>query len=248
MKKSIFLALSIAFLSIQCNTKKEEAPTETTTEPKTEVTTETSNESAFTSQYGIIIASKQVDCQGVANQKCFLTKSVGGTKWELLYSSIEGFNFEEGNEYHLEIKKTEIKNHPADTPNAKYKLVKVISKEKKDSDIRMESEKPTFDSTWDIVMLNEKALKKGFIAFRNDGSANANAGCNNMAGIKFKTDASKKTIKFDTSKVASTMMACPNDYDNEFQEALTKVTHFEEVSKNKLLLKENTTTLLELNR
>ncbi|WP_306352157.1 DUF4377 domain-containing protein [Flavobacterium sp. '19STA2R22 D10 B1'] len=249
MKKSIMVMLLVAFLNIQCNPKKTETPTETKTEVATDSTkvAATAKEVAPSMQYGMIVASKRVDCQGVAKQKCMLTKSVGGTKWELFYDSIEGFTYEEGYEYHLEVLRTAVENPPADASAFHYKLVNVIAKEKKNSDIRMENEKPTFESTWDLVSLDGKAIK-GFIAFNKDGSLNANAGCNGMFGIKFKADAAKKAITFDTKKSGSTLMACPEDRDHEFTETLAKVTHFEEVSKTKMLLKIKDKVVLELSR
>jgi len=51
-----------------------------------------------------------------------------------LYSGIEGFTYEEGNEYVLEIKEEKIDNPPADGSSVKCILVKEISKIKKISE------------------------------------------------------------------------------------------------------------------
>lgn len=81
----------------------------------------------------ITVASEQGDCVGVGPQKCLLIKERGDTNWQYLYSNIEGFNYESGYEYVLEIRKEEIKNPAADQSSIRYVLVKEVSKERKNS-------------------------------------------------------------------------------------------------------------------
>lgn len=83
----------------------------------------------------ITIASEKGDCVGVAPMKCYLIKKEGQSNWEFLYTGIEGFNYEPGFEYVLEIKKDTIigSNPVADRSSIKYTLVKEISKTLKDS-------------------------------------------------------------------------------------------------------------------
>lgn len=82
----------------------------------------------------LIVASELGDCIGVAPQKCFLIKTSEKSDWEFLYSGIEGFNYEPGYEYVLEIKKETVQNPAADQSSVKYILVKEISKTQKISD------------------------------------------------------------------------------------------------------------------
>jgi len=82
----------------------------------------------------LTIASEQGDCVGVAPQKCLLIKTESQTNWEFLYSGIEGFNYEPGYEYVLEVRKDTIANPAADQSSIKYVLVKEISKTQKASD------------------------------------------------------------------------------------------------------------------
>jgi len=82
----------------------------------------------------IIIASQEGDCMGVAPQKCLLIKTEGKDNWEFLYTGIDGFNYEPGYEYKLEVKKEMIDNPAADQSSIRYILVKEVSKVKKDSD------------------------------------------------------------------------------------------------------------------
>lgn len=82
----------------------------------------------------IIVASAQADCVGVAPQKCLLIKFGESTNWLFHYSGIDGFEYEPGFEYVLEVKKQIIDNPAADQSSVRYELVKVISKTAKTSD------------------------------------------------------------------------------------------------------------------
>lgn len=80
------------------------------------------------------IASAQADCVGVGPQKCLLIKPEGQQKWEFHYGTIEGFNYEPGYEYVIEVRKEEVPNPAADQASFKYVLVKEISKIQKQSE------------------------------------------------------------------------------------------------------------------
>lgn len=51
-----------------------------------------------------------------------------------MYDSIEGFEYEQGYEYVIEVKIEHKENPPADGSNLKYSLIRVISKTKKNSE------------------------------------------------------------------------------------------------------------------
>lgn len=76
----------------------------------------------------MVVASQQGDCVGVVPQKCLLVKTGSDTAWTFFYNQIEGFNYEEGYEYVLEVKEVKVENAPADASSLKYVLVKEISK------------------------------------------------------------------------------------------------------------------------
>jgi len=78
----------------------------------------------------IDVAPQLVDCVGVAPMKCMKVKEQG-QDWQLFYSHIEGFIFEPGYNYQLEVKVTKKQQPiPADASSLQWTLVKVISKEK----------------------------------------------------------------------------------------------------------------------
>lgn len=76
----------------------------------------------------MIVASQQGDCVGVAPQKCLLVKTGADTNWTFFYNQIEGFQYEPGYEYVLEVKEEKVKNVPADASSLRYILVKEVSK------------------------------------------------------------------------------------------------------------------------
>lgn len=82
----------------------------------------------------LTVASQQGDCVGVVPMKCLLVKAEGQTDWQFFYNAIEGFNYEPGFEYVLEVRVDSVKNPAADQSSLKYTLVKEISKEEKTSE------------------------------------------------------------------------------------------------------------------
>lgn len=50
---------------------------------------------------------------------------------KIMYDPIEGFEYEQGYEYVIEVKIEHIENPPADGSSLKYSLIRVISKTKK---------------------------------------------------------------------------------------------------------------------
>lgn len=108
MKKVIYLSISLMLLLMSCAT--------------------TNNVYRYT------IASANADCVGVAPQKCLLVKKGDAKNWEFFYSGIDGFNYEPGYEYVLDVKEEKRENTPADVSSIKYTLVKEVSKTAKISD------------------------------------------------------------------------------------------------------------------
>lgn len=80
----------------------------------------------------LYVASKLEDCIGAASKKCMLVKEEEDAPWELVYQGIDGFNYEEGYEYKIEVKREEVSNPAADAPSIRYVLLNQISKEKKE--------------------------------------------------------------------------------------------------------------------
>ncbi len=87
-----------------------------------------------TNKVNMMVNSYTVDCIGEMEGTCLLVQEgdmIGTGNWEYFYfvDSIEGFKYETGFIYALEVKKTEIENPPADGSSVRYELVRIISKE-----------------------------------------------------------------------------------------------------------------------
>ena len=74
------------------------------------------------------VGPRQVDCVGVAPQKCMLVKESPDAEWGLFYDGIEGFTYEPGFTYVLRVAVRRIENPPADGSSRAYRLVKVLEK------------------------------------------------------------------------------------------------------------------------
>jgi len=74
----------------------------------------------------LYVDSKLVDCVGVGPQKCMLVRENPNSEWQMFYDKIEGFDFEEGTQYKLEIIITDVENPPADASSLKYTLIKIL--------------------------------------------------------------------------------------------------------------------------
>lgn len=87
-----------------------------------------------TSRVNMMVNSYTVNCIGEMEGSCLLVQEgnmIGTENWEYFYyvDSIEGFNYEPGFVYALEIKKTKVENPPADGSSIRYELVRIVSKE-----------------------------------------------------------------------------------------------------------------------
>ena len=89
------------------------------------------NELSWTERW--IVASETVkDSEGLPY---FWVKRNGKSTWEKAEAFVKGFEHQPGYEYEIVVKATVIPNPPADASARKYSLVRVISKEKKTSDV-----------------------------------------------------------------------------------------------------------------
>ncbi len=74
------------------------------------------------------VDSSLADCVGVAPIKCMKIKESPSADWQFFYGSIQGFDYEPGYNYELEVKQFDVPNPPADAPSMRYELVKIIEK------------------------------------------------------------------------------------------------------------------------
>jgi hypothetical protein len=76
------------------------------------------------------VASQRGTCIGLFGQtsSCLQVKEGAATQWSGFSEPIEGFNYQEGFEYTIEVKVYDITNPPADASSKRYVLKRIISK------------------------------------------------------------------------------------------------------------------------
>ncbi|MCB0965693.1 MAG: DUF4377 domain-containing protein [Ilumatobacter sp.] len=74
------------------------------------------------------ISPERVECEGGAGpQECLVVARSEDGATELFYDSIDGFSFEEGTSYVIDVSTSEVENPPADGSSIRYTLVEVVS-------------------------------------------------------------------------------------------------------------------------
>lgn len=85
----------------------------------------------------LTVASKKIKVNDPASQielEYLCVRYPNNETWRPFYGYIEGFNYEKGYEYIINIGIEEIQHPQQDGLSARYYLIKIISKEKKDSE------------------------------------------------------------------------------------------------------------------
>jgi|SRR5665648_56715 len=80
----------------------------------------------------LVIASEIVE---KSDGNAYWVKVNGSSTWQMMYTQIANFNHEKGYEYTVDVSVKKIKDPGPDESSNKYNLIKVISKEKKDSKV-----------------------------------------------------------------------------------------------------------------
>ena len=161
----------------------------------------------------LYVGSEQVDCEGVAIQKCLLVKEDINSEYEYFYDSIEGFEWQAGYEYELLVAVAEIGDPPADGAAFRYQLVEIVNR------VAIPSEEDLSGTDWKLRAfslndvwrepLDDSAVTISFA----DGRFSGSAGCNTFLGSY--TQAGNQLV---ISDMGVTQMACEDDLAE--QEAL----------------------------
>jgi hypothetical protein len=76
------------------------------------------------------IDSRYQDCVGVGPMKCLRVKENDASNWQLFYGAIEGFTYEPGYSYTVQVSRETISDPPADGSSYRYKLLQIVSQQK----------------------------------------------------------------------------------------------------------------------
>jgi hypothetical protein len=75
----------------------------------------------------MVINHYKVPCVGEGTQLCYLTKKDNQSAWEFLFEGIDGFQYQWGKVYELEVEKSIRKDTKADQSPIAYKLIRIIN-------------------------------------------------------------------------------------------------------------------------
>jgi len=170
----------------------------------------------------IYVGPRQVDCVGVAPQKCLLIKENPEDDWTMYYDSIQGFDYEPGYEYELRITEEEIENPPADASSIRWTLVELVSKTRS-----LESTVWVLESYLNSEGVLVSPLPDSNVtASFEDGQVSGNASCNSYFG-GYETDADGKLT---IGVLGVTEMFCQTDelmaQENDVLAALTSAASY----------------------
>jgi heat shock protein HslJ len=172
----------------------------------------------------IWVADHQVDCQGVGPMKCFLIKYAEEEEWQNYYGTIDRFKFVEGFEYKIQVKETPIQNPPADAPDVKWTLARVLSKKEAEIPRLPLASQWILESYYDGNAWVSAGSKSAYITIARDlKSFTGTGGCNRLRG---NLDVNANNVKF--GQIISTKMACDKlQAETKFINVLESATSFE---------------------
>lgn len=78
--------------------------------------------------YTLKVAPARAPCAGVAPQQCFQVREGSNAPYTLFYDAIQGFTYEPGYWYVLEVGERSVANPPADGSSKSYRLISIVSR------------------------------------------------------------------------------------------------------------------------
>jgi hypothetical protein len=75
------------------------------------------------------VGPQTAECVGLEVQQCLRVRESPNDQWDFFFASIQGFTFEPGYLYVLQVRRRSIRNPPADGSSYEYHLLRIVSKE-----------------------------------------------------------------------------------------------------------------------
>ena len=175
----------------------------------------------------IEVDSRLVDCIAVGPTKCLRVRDRDGEPWHLFYGQIEGFTFEPGYRYLLQVDEIPVPNPPADSSAIRTVLVEMVRK--------LAVEPPADPFAGKVWRLHHMEAGEGAAPFQPQammtlavdtpaGRASGKGGCNRWFG-----SAVVEGPKLTLAGMGATMMSCPpKDMEEEraFLTALSRTAGY----------------------
>jgi heat shock protein HslJ len=193
------------------------------------------------------VADTKGDCYGVGRGLCLQIKEKPDEPYALFYSGIEGFSYEEGYHYKLEVMRVKRERPPADGSVYNYYLINIISKERSKNYTLKNTPIPD-QRPLSLVRISKSGKMEivdnnivPSISFdKRNGRISGKAGCNRYFG-KVSFDQQRIFI----SGVGSTQMACTDmEIESLYLKHLTAVNRYQ-LSGNNLQLFRDQELLLQ---
>jgi hypothetical protein len=133
-------AIVVALALGACGSDADMSSTDTTTGTSTTETgtTDTNSTTAPAVEFGkdgpadgvrrLWIKPDLVDCVGAAPQKCMQVAEAEDGQYNYFYDQIDGFTFEEGTTYVVDVRVDEIDNPPADAGMLRFTLIEIVER------------------------------------------------------------------------------------------------------------------------
>jgi heat shock protein HslJ len=193
------------------------------------------------------VADTKGDCYGVGKGLCLQIKEKPDEPYALFYSGIEGFSYEEGYHYKLEVMRVKKERPPADGGVYNYYLINIISKERSKNytlkNTPIPDQRPLslvrISKSGKMEIVDNNVVPS--ISFdKRNGRISGKAGCNRYFG-KVSFDQQRIFI----SGVGSTQMACTDmEIESLYLKHLTAVNRYQ-LSGNNLQLFRDQELLLQ---
>lgn len=202
---------------------------------------------AFSQRMIFYVADNKGDCYGVGKGLCLQVKEKPDEPYALFYSGIEGFSYEEGYHYKLEVMRVKKERPPADGSVYNYYLINIISKERSKNYTLKNTPIPD-QRLLSLVRISKSGKMEivdnnlvPSISFdKKNGRISGKAGCNRYFG-KVSFDQQRIFI----SSVGSTQMACTDmEIESLYLKHLTAVNRYQ-LSGNNLQLFRDQELLLQ---
>lgn len=92
--------------------------------------TQASANAQANSQLTLDVAPERRACTGEGARLCLVVRADGDSTWKNFFDPIEGFTHETGFRYRIVVDRTTVARPPADGSAYRYRLVRVLSREK----------------------------------------------------------------------------------------------------------------------
>jgi hypothetical protein len=193
------------------------------------------------------VNSLKVPCEDIALRSCLQVRYNSEQDWQLFYSEINGFDYEEGNLYTLKITKRERdkENRPMDVSAYTYHL-KSVMKKTKDNSILL-NDIWGLKSIWngeEELEINNKSLNKGNPMLEINTRTmkfSGHDGCNTFSGTIDKVNQSELVF----GNAITSLMNCENmEIPDQVLKNLNRVRSYK-LEELQLVLYENELPLLK---